>query len=183
MRHHRRQIGMPGILSKVDPVQNGQVVKVVDGDTTDVLTTEPGADPVFPGDSITVRVRLHGIDVPERGQPFGNNARDYLKELIAGEDVTVRLEGTDRYSRTIGYVYHDPCMGDPMCDGTLDVNYRMTAVGLAWRYVRFAPDDEELATAEAHARDNRHGLWAGSHKPIPPWEWRKLSKEERDRWR
>ena len=119
----------------------GKVIKVIDGDTIDVLTD----------DNDTIRIRLHGIDCPERGQPFGNNATQALKDSILGNVVKVVSHGQDRYERTIGEIYHD---------GT-QINRSLVAVGLAWHYVKYAPDDITLAEAETQARELKTGLWSG----------------------
>lgn len=140
-----------------------KVVKVTDGDTIDVLTDAKK----------TIRIRLNGIDAPERGQPFGNNAKQFVSESVGGQTVRIMTHGEDRYERVIGDIYHD---------GTL-INLAMVKAGLAWHYVKYAPDRDDLAGAEQKARADNIGLWAGSHKPIAPWDWRKLSKEERDEFR
>ncbi len=106
----------------------GKVIKVIDGDTIDVLTD----------DKETIRIQLHGIDCPERGQPFGNNATQALKDSVLGNVVKVVSHGQDRYDRTIGEIYHD---------GT-QINGSLVAAGLAWHYVRYAVDDITLAEDE-----------------------------------
>lgn len=141
----------------------GQVIGVTDGDTVDVLTAQKQ----------TIRIRLNGIDCPERGQPFGNNAKQFLSDSIGGKDVRVVEYGQDKYDRTIGDIY----IRDEL------VNLSLVEAGLAWHYVKYAPDRSDLADAEQSARASSKGLWGGSHKPIPPWDWRKLSKEERDQHR
>mgnify|MGYP001288358451 CR=1 FL=1 len=73
------------------------MIRVVDGDTIDVLTDAKE----------TIRIRLHGIDCPERGQPFGNNATQALKASILGNVVKVVSHGQDRYDRTIGRTFVD----------------------------------------------------------------------------
>ena len=128
----------------------GKVIRVVDGDTIDVLTDAKE----------TIRIRLHGIDCPERGQPFGNNATQALKASILGNVVKVVSHGQDRYDRTIGEIYHD---------GT-QINHSLVAAGLAWHHVKYAPDDTALAEAETQARQLKTGLWSGSHKIIAPWD-------------
>ena len=141
----------------------GKVIKVVDGDTIDVLTD----------DMETIRIRFSGIDTPERGQPFGNNATQMVKELVAGEIVRIVPQGDDRYDRTVGDIYYD---------GTL-INLSLVKAGLAWHYVKYAPDDTALREAEQQAREMRSGLWGSSHGAIAPWDWRKMSKDERDEFR
>ena len=138
-------------------------MKVVDGDTIDVLTN----------DKQTIRIRLNGIDCPERGQPFGNNAAQSLKDSILGNVVKVVSHDQDKYGRTIGDIYHN---------GTL-INLALVKAGLAWHYVKYAPDDTALREAEQQARRLETGLWSGSHKIIPPWDWRKMSNQERNEHR
>ena len=96
-----------------------------------------------------------------------------MKDSVLGNDVKVVSHGQDRYGRTVGDIYYD---------GTL-INLSLVKAGLAWHYVKYAPDRDDLAGAEQKARADNIGLWAGSHKPIAPWDWRKLSKEERDEFR
>ena len=142
----------------------GKVIKIIDGDTIDVLTD----------DKETIRLRFNGIDTPERGQPFGNNATDFVKDMVGGKMVSIiETDEPDRYGRLIADVYHD---------GKL-INLELVRAGLAWHYVEYAPDDKALAAAELEAREQNAGLWAGSHKVIAPWDWRKLSKVERDKLR
>ena len=116
---------------------------------------------------------LNGINCPEHGQPFGNNATQALKDSILGNVVKVVSRDQDRYDRTVGDIYYD---------GTL-INLSLVKAGLAWHYVKYAPDRDDLADAEQDARADNIGLWAGSHKVIPPWDWRKMSKDERDEYR
>ena len=110
---------------------------------------------------------------PERGQPFGNNATQSLKDSILGNVVKVVSHDQDKYGRTIGDIYHN---------GTL-INLALVKAGLAWHYVKYAPDDTALREAEQQARRLETGLWSGSHKIIPPWDWRKMSNQERNEHR
>ena len=138
----------------------GQVVGVLDGDTIDVLTTT----------KTQVRVRLAGIDAPEKRQAFGNVAKKELSDLVFGKQVTVEWRKKDRYGRTVGKV---------IVDG-VDANLKMVEAGLAWHYKQYAkeqsPEDRALyAAAEKNAQERRIGLW-GDLKPMPPWEFRKGPK-------
>ena len=63
----------------------------MDGDTIDVLTD----------DKKTIRLRFNGIDTPERGQPFGNNATAFVGSTVGGQMVRLVTHGEDRYDRTI----------------------------------------------------------------------------------
>lgn len=141
----------------------GKVIHVVDGDTVDVLTD--GKE--------TIRIRLYGIDCPENGQPFSRNAKRFVNGLCAGQEAKIVPKDVDRYGRTVAEV---------IVDGQ-SVNLEVVKVGLAWHYVKYAPDRDDFATAESEAREAVVGLWSGSHKIFPPWEWRKMSKDERDEYR
>ena len=75
------------------PGFTGQVVGVLDGDTIDVLV-----------DRSPVRVRLHGIDCPEKSAPFGNQAKKFASDLAFKKTVTVYTTDVDRYGRIVGKV-------------------------------------------------------------------------------
>lgn len=92
----------------------GRIVRVLDGDTVDVLET---------GNKLT-RVRLAGIDAPEKNQPFGQRTRQELSSMVAQRPVTVTGEETDRYGRLLGTVWI----------GRTDVNAEQIRKGLAWAY-------------------------------------------------
>ena len=128
----------------------GKVVAVTDGDTITVLVEQR-----------QVKVRLNGIDAPERRQPFGVKSREALAALVHEKDVRVETSGEDRYGRTLGTVFVGEC----------NVNREMVRNGLAWHYKRYSKD-EELAELEVKAREAKIGLWADKD-PVPPWEWRK----------
>lgn len=130
---------------------SGRVVGVADGDTVDVLR-----------DNRAVRVRLHGIDCPERGQAFGRQAHQYTSKLVFGRTVTVHVRDMDRYGRFVADVL--------LPDGS-SLNRELVRAGLAWHYVRYSTD-KTLARLESEARASRRGLWADA-RPVPPWEFRK----------
>ncbi|MCL4809462.1 MAG: thermonuclease family protein, partial [Thermoanaerobaculia bacterium] len=107
---------------------------------------------VSDGDSITVldgttrvKVRLNGIDCPERRQPFGARAKQLTSELAFGKTVTVRPFGKDRYGRVLGEVV--------LPDGRV-LNEELVAAGMAWHYKRYSKD-ERLARLERQARRAR----------------------------
>ena len=133
----------------------GKVVAVADGDTVTVLTSEKKQ----------VKVRLRGIDAPERKQAFGTKARERVAELSVGKTVAADGEDRDKYGRTIASL---------SVDGR-DLGEQLVAEGLAWHYVRYS-DDPQLAEAERKARAARVGLWRDP-EPVPPWEWRATAKD------
>jgi endonuclease YncB( thermonuclease family) len=133
----------------------GRVVKIADGDSFTILT----------GKSEQVRIRLLGIDAPEKGQPYSKRSRQFLSGLIFGKRVEVYYDKTDRYNRILGDVYVD----------TLWVNAEMIRNGLAWRY-RYS-DDKILGGLEYRARTRKIGLW-DDPDAINPWEWRKRMRNK-----
>ena len=99
---------------KIEAVWSGKVVKISDGDTATVLTS----------DFKEVKIRFNGIDTPESKQAFGTRSKEALSKLIFGKQVTVLATGQDRYERTLGFV---------RVDG-VDVNAMMIRQGFAWHY-------------------------------------------------
>jgi endonuclease YncB( thermonuclease family) len=129
----------------------GKVVAVSDGDTIEVQTA----------DSSIIRVRLHGVDAPEKAQAFGKKAKQLTSDLVFDQKVVVRVAVRDRYGRVVGEVF--------LPDGR-SLNRELLAAGLAWWYRDYSRD-ETLASLEASARAARRGLWV-DEMPAPPWEWR-----------
>jgi endonuclease YncB( thermonuclease family) len=105
---------------------------------------------------------LHGIDAPEKGQAFGQRAKQFTSSLAFGKTVVVRVRGRDRYGRAIGDVF---------LPDDRNLSQEVVRAGYAWRYRKYSAD-QGLAVLEAEARTTRRGLWADPH-PQPPWEWRK----------
>ena len=131
------------------------------------------------GDSITVldethtqhKIRLSGIDAPERRQAFGNVAKESLAEQVAGQSVAVEWDKVDRYGRKVGKVLL----------GGLDSNLVQVKRGLAWHYKQYqreqSPTDRQsYAAAEAEAREAKLGLWRDA-EPMPPWEFRHKGRQ------
>lgn len=143
----------------------GEVVRVIDGDTIDVLIEKR-----------PVRVRLADIDAPERGQAFGEKSRQYLADIVFRQRVRVVEKQTDRYGRTLGMVYVRQCAPVAACWDML-VNAQMIAGGMAWAY-RFhdRPSSAEMAQLEQKARRQRIGLWSDPNA-VEPWQWRRTSKQ------
>lgn len=132
----------------------GRVVRVSDGDTLEVLRGRE-----------KVRIRLHGIDCPELGQPFGQRARQRTGDLAMGKTVTVRPVENDRFGRVVAEI---------LLPGGASLNRRLVEEGLAWWFRQYARRDVELRLLEEKARDARRGLWA-DRQPVPPWKWRSAS--------
>lgn len=134
------------------PVERmGRVTKVVDGDTFDILNNNE-----------VTRIRLFGIDAPERGQPFNRRARQFVDSLIAGKQLRVVVRDKDRYGRVVGDAY--------LPEGT-HINAAIVEAGFAWQFTQFSTD-AHIAALERTARERRRGLWQDT-QPTPPWEFRK----------
>lgn len=129
-----------------------EVIGILDGDTIDVLHNHQ-----------TKRIRLNGIDCPEKGQAYGQKAKHAASDLVFGKEVTIQTHGYDKYQRTIGDVF--------LPDGT-NVNHTLVKDGWCWWYRKYASRDVMLEGLEVEARKARRGLWADP-QPVSPWEWRK----------
>src|SRR5215831_10594859 len=135
---------------------SGPVISVLDGDTIEVLHNTRAE-----------RVRLNGIDCPEKGQPYGKKAKQAASALVFGKQVTLKTYGLDKYGRTIADVL--------LPDGT-NVNHELVKQGWCWWYRKYAPGDTVLEGLERDARDAKKGLWVDPH-PVPPWVYRKARRE------
>jgi len=138
----------------------GNLTKVVDGDTIYLKTRANNS----------IKVRLAFIDAPELNQPFGNDAKAFLKE-IEGQNVSIHVRSKDRYGRHVAVLFHR----------STDVNLLMIANGYAWvytKYLKYAsiPIRNKYLHAESQAKENKLGLWQ-TKDYIAPWEWRKHSRK------
>jgi len=134
----------------------GEVIGIADGDTITVLQNRTQH-----------RIRLYGIDTPEKSQAFGNKAKRFISGLVFHKKVRVVVEDVDRYKRKVGSVFV----------GSTFVNEEMVRNGYAWVYRKYCKRSfcSEWLRLEEQARQNQLGLW--SHKkPIPPWDFRHGNK-------
>ncbi len=146
-----------------------KVIGVADGDTVTVLQDDArGKTPR--------RVRLSGIDAPEKAQAFGTVARQQLSQLAFGKVGHLDCRSTDRYGRSVCLV---------RVNG-VDVGLRVIELGLAWHFKRYAntqPREEAgaYAVSENMARAAKTGLWRDlgtASEPVPPWDWRRGAKTD-----
>jgi len=133
----------------------GKVVKIVDGDTFDVLTL---------GNKV-IRIRMNGIDAPEKRQAFGQKARDFLGSLCFGREVLIKPVNYDRNKRLIA---------DSFNSSGLNLSREMVRKGYAWHFKKYS-SDKILAADEDHARSGRLGLWV-DNEPVAPWIFRSRSR-------
>ena len=149
---------------------SGRVIHVADGDTLTVVDDQHHSH----------KIRLAGIDAPERGQPFGRRSAEALIRLTTNRFVTVDGGKTDRYQRRVGIVRIAPpdCVS---CAPSIDVGLALISAGLAWHYRSYereqnTADRDYYRSAEAGARARQDGLWADA-APTPPWDWRRARRE------
>ncbi len=136
----------------------GKVVKITDGDTVYVLDANYKEH----------KIRLAGIDAPERKQAYGLASRKHLASIVAGQQVTIEYQKRDRYGRILGKVWVNG----------VDACLEQVKAGFAWHYKKYQHEqgleDQRLyAEAENQARHERLGLWR-ENNPNPPWAHRRL---------
>ncbi|MBV2132023.1 thermonuclease family protein [Pseudomonas sp. MAP12] len=136
-----------------------KVVGVYDGDTFTCLTDSKKQ----------VKVRMAEIDTPESKQPYGTRSQQALSSLVFGKQVTLKVQDTDRYGRTVARAYV----------GNTDVNAQLVSQGAAWVYRQYSKD-RSLIGLEDQARKAKRGLWSlPESERMPPWEWRKAGRDQR----
>lgn len=141
----------PAVVAGPD-LLSGTVAGIADGDTFTLRT----------GSSGEIRVRLNQIDAPEKGQAWSQNSKRQLGTLLEAGPVRVKVEGKDRYGRTLGRVYA----------GKVDVNLEMVEAGCAWAYTKYMRDGS-FKSAEIRARDAGRGLWSmPARQTTAPWTYR-----------
>ena len=145
-------------------ILTGRIVGINDGDTVTLLDANQRQ----------YKIRLTGIDAPEKKMPFGQRSMEHLSDLIFSKDVQVETEKLDCYGRTLGKVLFD----------RKDINLAMINAGLAWHYKKYqreqsASDRLLYLHAEDPARQQRIGPWRDPN-PTPPWEWRKGERTNND---
>ena len=132
------------------------------GDTTPFkLKRVTDGDTIVTSDDI--RIRLWGIDTPERDQPYGGKATTALKRMLRWEKLYLETKNVDRYGRTVGVIY--------TADGE-EINLKMVCEGHAWWYQRYAKRAHDYKDCQEEAQENQRGLWA-EEEPVAPWDWRR----------
>ncbi|WP_287110409.1 thermonuclease family protein [Methylobacillus sp.] len=134
----------------------GKVIHIADGDTLTVMVN-----------NTQHKIRLLGIDAPEKNQAYGKQSRVALNRAINGKQVTIDWNKRDDYGRIVGKVIYNG----------QDINLQQIQKGMAWHYKHFEREQEpedraKYAQAEYQAKRDKQGLWQDA-KPIPPWQYRR----------
>lgn len=146
-----RALVLAGLLLLSGAIQaqsiSGPVIGVIDGDTLDILHNGRPA-----------RIRLQGINTPEKGEAFSQKAKQSLSDLAYRRTATVHLNGATTHDRLVGIV---------SVDG-LDVNLEQVRRGLAWYCANYLPNNAEYRQVEAKVRSSGMGIH-GSELVRPGW--------------
>jgi micrococcal nuclease len=150
-------LGLAVLLPSLSWAWSGKVVGVTDGDTITVLHEGRGE-----------KIRLYGIDCPEKRQDFGTKAKEATSALTFGKIVEVEPVDVDRYGRTVALV----------TVGRILLNRELIRRGLAWVYIQYCkrPVCDNWRHLEAEAWARKRGLWAEPY-PVPPWEFRRQGRK------
>ncbi|MCB5191848.1 thermonuclease family protein [Methylobacillus arboreus] len=137
----------------------GKVIHIADGDSLTIMAN-----------NTQHKVRLLGIDAPERNQAYGKQARVALNRAINGKNVTVDWNKRDDYGRIVGKVVYNG----------QDINLQQIQKGMAWHYKYYEREQEpedrsRYAQAEYQAKRDKQGLWQDA-SPVPPWQYRRTKR-------
>jgi len=135
---------------------SGKVISIIDGDTYDLL---------IQGNK-TIRVRMEGIDAPEKGMPFYRKSKKHLSDLCFGKQVKIKITGVDHHERYLAYTYLE--------DGK-ELSREMIKAGFAWHFKKYN-SESELSELELGAKTLKKGLWIDEN-PMSPWDNRKLHRD------
>ena len=138
-------------LSTAQITLQGKAIKIVDGDTFDLLINK----------NETVRIRLSDIDCPERKQDYYAIAKKALAGYVIDKVVKVIYSKKDRNGRILGTIFI----------AEQNINLRLVEDGLAWHFVKYSKD-KRFALAEKMARAAKKGIWS-LENPIAPWDFRR----------
>ena len=132
----------------------GKVIRVTDGDTITILDATNTKN----------KIRLYGIDAPEKAQDFGNKSREKLASLVAGKNIAVTVMDIDRYGRNVGRIN---------VEGK-EVAEEMIKAGMVWLYTAYCkiPECKQWKELETQAKNDKIGLWSNPTAQ-EPWLWRK----------
>ncbi len=145
------------LLAAAVPARGATITRVIDGDTVIVNDSQ--------------RVRLYGIDCPERGQSGGLEAAEAVARLVSGQCVRLEVLYTDRYRRTVALI---------ILESGITVQEELIREGMAWVAPRYCtrPECAAWRDLEREARLWEIGIWQDA-QVVPPWEWRRQRRAGR----
>ncbi len=129
----------------------GVVTSVIDGNTIEIAVSR----------NESYKVLLHGIDSPDPGQRYAEQAKSLLEKLLLNKSVTIKIHGKDRLGNRLG---------DIQIDGAVDPRQELVKQGLAWTSEK--EPIAELESLKEDARAKGKGLWS-EENPTPPWTFRR----------
>ncbi len=135
-------------------ILTGKVISIADGDTITILDSNYRQ----------TKIRLYGIDTPEKRQAYGKAAKKFTSELAYKQHAKVKVYDIDKYGRSVGVVFV----------GNTNVNNEIIKAGYGWQYRKYCKASfcDQWLQLEREARNAKMGLWRDKI-PVPPWEWRK----------
>ncbi len=145
---------------KTYPSQNQTSYKVIgvkDGDTFVLLI-----------DGKMQTVRFAHIDCPEKKQPFGAKAKQFVSDACFGKYVTLIINDKNKFDR------NKRLIAEVILEDGKNLNKELVKNGLAWHFKKYS-DSKEYNRLEKTARNNKIGIWSEPN-PIAPWDWRKPKK-------
>lgn len=133
-----------------------KVVGISDGDTFTAINR----------DNLQLKIRIYGIDAPERGQDYGSMSKKALSGFLFGNNIEIDVLSQEKWGRFVAKVY---------TNDEKDVALLMLQSGMAWHYKKY-DNSQVYKDAEETARKAKRGIWGGK-SPVPPWDYRKNKKK------
>ncbi|WP_079643242.1 thermonuclease family protein [Sphingobacterium nematocida] len=134
---------------------SGRVIKVADGDTFTIVDKFQKK----------TKIRLHGIDCPEKGQDYFQVAKSFTNNLVFDKFINIEVKNKDRYGRIVGVAW---------LENKANLNLMLIQAGLAWDYPSYSKSTA-YQDAELQARKNKNNIWS-HYEPMAPWDFRKIKK-------
>jgi micrococcal nuclease len=132
---------------------SGSVLWVIDGDTF-VFQTEVG----------NLKVRMYGIDAPEKNQEFGLESKKFMEKYLH-KTGSLKKTGVDKYGRTLGILFIK----------NVNINLESIKKGCAWHY-KYYCSNKDFEQAQKKAMNQKIDLWKYNN-PTPPWDYRRMNKK------
>jgi micrococcal nuclease len=148
-------------------VENEHIETLIQQDSVKVISLSDGDSFKVLFNKESYKIRIHGIDAPERNMPFYKTSKSFLASLIFKKYVFLKILDIDKYDRFVADVF---------LTNQTNIAYEMIKNGMAWHFVKYS-DDNNMADFEQIARKTKAGLWIDEN-PISPWDYRKKQMEQ-----